>query len=292
MINPPSPLHPLHTIFKNGLPCIGVLVEELSGVYQKGIWPGIVDTARKNNLNCLCFAGGTLLKSPTDSWQYQRNALYAFAETYPLSGLIIFGSLASYVEDRRKQEFISRFAHLPLVTMTSVQEGIPSVYVDNKKGMRELLRHLVEVHACRRFAFVTGPASNPEAEERFDLLTGALTGYGLTLSPDGIFPGDFTRESGARAAQTLASRIADFDVLVTADDQSAIGAIEAFSALGIRVPEQIAVTGFDDIEECAFVSPPLTTVHQPLFELGVVAVATLVRRMRRDTSNDRLILDA
>jgi sigma-B regulation protein RsbU (phosphoserine phosphatase) len=286
------PMRSLHTIFKNGLPTIGVLVEELSGVYQKGIWPGIVHAAKKNGLNCLCFTGGTLLKSPVDIWQYQRNILYDFAQAYPLSGLIVFGSLASYVEDQRKTDFITRFSHLPVVTLTETDARVPAIYADNKKGMRDLVRHLVEDHGCRRFAFVTGPAGNSEAEERLGLLTATLAGYGLALDSEGIFAGNFTRERGAMAAEALAKHIDDFDVLVTADDQSALGAIEALGALGIGVPEQIAVTGFDDIEESAVSTPPLTTVHQPLFELGSLAVSSLVKRMRRETVDSRCLLDA
>lgn len=288
----PTLMRSLHTIFKNGLPSIGVFVEELSGVYQKGIWPGIVDAAKKNGLNCLCFTGGTLLKSPVDIWQYQRNVLYDFAQTHPLSGLIVFGSLASYVEDQRKSDFITRFSHLPLVTLTETDARVPAIYADNKKGMRDLVRHLAEDHGCRRFAFVTGPAGNSEAEERLDLLTATLGEYGLTLSPERIFSGNFTRESGAMAAEMIARRIGDFDVLVTADDQSALGALDEFKKRGIEVPEQIAVTGFDDIEESAVCTPPLTTVHQPLFELGALAVTTLVKRMRREKVASRCLLDA
>jgi sigma-B regulation protein RsbU (phosphoserine phosphatase) len=289
---PTTSMRSLHSIFKNGLPTIGVLVEELSGVYQKGIWPGIVAAAKKNGLNCLCFTGGTLLKSPVDIWQYQRNILYDFAQTYPLSGLIVFGSLASYVEDQRKSDFITRFSHLPLVTLTETDARVPAIYADNKKGMRDLVRHLAEDHDCRRFAFVTGPAGNSEAEERLSLLTATLSEYGLTLSPERIFPGNFTRESGAMAAEAIAGRIGDFDVLVTADDQSALGALDEFKKRGIEVPEQIAVTGFDDIEESAVSTPPLTTVHQPLFELGALAVTTLIKRMRRETVDTRCLLDA
>jgi sigma-B regulation protein RsbU (phosphoserine phosphatase) len=287
-----TPFHTPHSIFKNGFPCIGVLVEELTGVYQKGIWRGIVDTAKKQGLNCLCFTGGTLLKSPVDVWQYQRNILYDFAQQYPLSGLIVFGSLASYVEDRSKSEFITRFTDCPLVTLTPTQEGFPAVYADNSSGFRLLIKHLIEDHSCRTFAFVTGPAWNSEASERLDLLSSTLHSYGLSLSAEGIFPGNFTRESGAAAARSLAERIDEFDVLVTADDQSALGAIETFSRLGIAVPEQIAVTGFDDIEESAYCSPPLTTVHQPLYGLGELAVTTLVRRMRRESVENHGVLDA
>jgi sigma-B regulation protein RsbU (phosphoserine phosphatase) len=282
MANRSTPARAFHSIFKNDHPCIGVLIEGLSGVYQKGVWAGIVDAAKNNGLNCLCFTGGALLNSPSDTWDYQRNILYDFAQNYPLSGVVIFGSIASYVEDRRKRDFIARFSHLPIVTLTETESSVPAVCADNRKGMRDLIAHLVESHGCRKFAFVSGPAGNSEAEERFSLLTDTLSRYGLVLDPTGIFAGNFTRESGAKAAAFLASHIADFDVLVTADDQSALGAIEAFRERGISVPEQIAVTGFDDIEESAVSAPPLTTIHQPLFELGSRAVITLLRRMRNE----------
>ncbi len=280
------------SVLNNNLPTIGLLTEGLSGEYQAGVWPGIADTVRANNVNLICFCGGSLSVSSQDPWDYQGNVLYDIAENNDLDGLIIAGSLGSYVSDNLLNEFLKRFSHLPAVTLAPASEQIPAVYVDNRSGMRSLITHLVENHNYRRIAFIRGPEGNAEAEERFQLFKDVLEEHNIHINPDFLLPGDFTRKCGADAVAQLMKSEADFEVIVAADDETALGAMLALQTFEKNVPEDIAIVGFDDIEESRYITPPLTTVNQPLYDLGKTAVEMLVRLLNGDKIPQNTILEA
>jgi DNA-binding LacI/PurR family transcriptional regulator/serine phosphatase RsbU (regulator of sigma subunit) len=271
---------------------IGLLTEGMTGPYQAAVWPGIVDAARKDNVNLVCYCGGSLDISPQNPWEHQRNVLYDIARHDTLDGYIISGSIGSYIPQQNFIEFIQRFQSKPLITLNPVLETIPAVYVDNRRSMADLISHLIDDHGCKEFAFITGPADNVEAQERFALFQQVLAQRGLPLNPDLIMQGDFTRECGAAAVRQLHEQNATVDAIVAADDESALGALDFLSQIGVRVPAEVAVVGFDDIAESAVITPPLTTVSQPMYELGRTAVELLLRRIAGEILPSATILEA
>jgi DNA-binding LacI/PurR family transcriptional regulator/serine phosphatase RsbU (regulator of sigma subunit) len=283
------------SVLNNDRPTIGLLIESLSGSYQSGVWPGILAVAEENKFNVICFTGGALEKSPDDEWEVNRNVMYDMAEKAELDGMIISGTLCSYVEDDSIQKFISRFSHLPVVSLLPLSDSIPSVSVDNRAGMEELVAHLVGEHKYTKFAFIKGPLGNPEAEERLDLVNDYLTHHGIALNESDLFPGSFNRESGAEAVEKMLEGgrdNLDYDVIVCADDETAFGAIEALREAGLEVPDDLAVVGFDDEQESSYITPPLTTVSQPMHELGVAAAEILLDKMSGKDVDNETILNA
>ena len=99
--------------------------------------------------------------------------------------------------------------------------------------------------------------------------------HGLPAEPDLCEEGDWTPESGAAAMDVLIERVRDLDAVVVANDRMALGAMHVLRGRGIRIPDDLAITGFDDIEEAAWFAPPLTSVEQPLAEMGRQAVQRL-----------------
>ncbi len=280
----PSPLN-------NGFPTIGLFIEGLSGQYQAGVWPGISDTARKNNVNVICFCGGSLRTSSENPWDYQGNVLFKIAGKYPLDGCIISSSIGCYVPTDEFDEFLSRYRHLKTVTITPASETLPAVFVDNQSGMRSLISHLVECHGYRNIAFVRGPEKNQEAEDRYHIFLDVLAEHHIPVDPRRILQGDFTRNYGAAAVHHLISSKTEFDAIAAASDDMALGALQALRELGKKVPEDIAVVGFDDIDESGSVTPPLTTVHQPLYDLGKTAVETLLRLLRGEAVPQNTVIE-
>jgi serine phosphatase RsbU (regulator of sigma subunit)/DNA-binding LacI/PurR family transcriptional regulator len=280
------------SVLNNDYPTIGFLTEGLSGEYQSGVWPGITDAARKHNVNVICFTGGALSVSPMEPWEYQRNFLYDIAEKSNLDGFIIAGSLGSYVSDDVLNEFLGRFSHLPAVTLGPASESIPAIFVDNRSGMRSLITHLVQDHSYRKIAFIRGPEGNSEAEERFALFKDVLEKHAIPVDPDCLLPGDFTRDCGVKAVNQLISSGKEFEIIVAADDIMALGALQALLDHGKNVPEDVALVGFDDIEEGIYITPPLTTVNQPLYSLGNTAVENLLGLLRGNTIPQNTILEA
>ncbi|WP_432457420.1 LacI family DNA-binding transcriptional regulator [Cellulomonas iranensis] len=171
---------------------------------------------------------------------------------------------------------------IPVVVMAGPGiDGDPHdhISVDNAAGMRALTTHLVADHGLRDLAFVGGSADSPDDAERFLGFRAALAEAGLPVPDAPAARGDFTRTT----ARTLARRLlAAGDLpraLVCSNDQTALGFLDELAAAGVDVPGRVALTGFDGIDAGLTASPPLTTVRQPMVELGRAAVDRLRRRM-------------
>ncbi len=153
------------------------------------------------------------------------------------------------------------------------------VTADNRSGSAALVTHLIEVHGRRRLYHVDGPPTAPDAKERRLALNEVIQSHpGAVLV--GSHSGRFSVQSGEEAGQKLLADRADLpEAIVCANDQMAIGVLQALSRGGIRVPEDLAVTGFDDIFPTSLFDPSLTTVHQPMRLLGERACARLLDRI-------------
>ncbi|MFJ7490376.1 LacI family DNA-binding transcriptional regulator [Streptomyces sp. NPDC097727] len=178
-------------------------------------------------------------------------------------------------------EVISR--RLPVVMLAGPREidHLDHIVVANADGERELARHLIEDHGLRRLAFVGGDADSPDAEARFLGFQEACRDAGLPVPDEPDLRAEMmTQAEGARAAEALLDRETERpEGMLFANDQMAVGALRALERRGVRVPEDIAVTGFDGIPLSRIVRPPLTTVRQPIRQLGEQAVELLVQRL-------------
>ena len=158
--------------------------------------------------------------------------------------------------------------------------GLDFVAADNAGGARAVTRHLLERHDHRDVAFVAGPAASPDGRARFAGYCDALAAAGLLVPAQPDAHGDFTELGGARAVEELLrSRPSPPRALVVGNDQMAVGAMSALARAGLRVPEDVALTGFDDIQLARHVRPALTTVRQPMRRLGEECVRLLLRRL-------------
>ncbi|WP_314095957.1 LacI family DNA-binding transcriptional regulator [Microbacterium foliorum] len=180
-------------------------------------------------------------------------------------------------------DVLARLARrIPVVVLSGPARGdsYDHVTVDNAEAMAELTRLVLAQADPGGIAYLGGPADSPDGAQRWDGFAAAVAEAGLTLDDVTVLRGDFTRASGHAAAQTLIVGGAPA-VLVAANDQMALGAIDAFRSAGIRVPEDVRVTGFDGIEAAALSRPALTTVRQPMIDLGRAAVQLLSRRLEQ-----------
>ncbi|MCP4539657.1 MAG: substrate-binding domain-containing protein [Chloroflexi bacterium] len=270
--------HNAQSLQHNARPTVGLLVQNIAteGGYESTLWNGIVEVCQQRDANLISFVGGSLYVSPSQESEGQRNAIYDLAAPDTVDGLIIIGSLGSLVSPEELASFYERYRPLPIVSIALTQHGIPSILVDNYGGMRNVIAHLTQAHGHRRIAFIRGPESDSHAVQRYRAYTDVLTEYGLQLDPDLVTPGDFTSASGTEAIRLLLDeRQVDFKAVVAANDHMAIGAIAELQRRGIHVPRDVAVAGFDDIEESGTIIPSLTTAQQPLAELGKRAAETL-----------------
>jgi len=160
--------------------------------------------------------------------------------------------------------------------------GLACAATDAETGIFQAVAHLAKRHERRRIAFIAGPEGSLDASQRLGAYRLAMDALGLYADPALLVVGDYQARSGREAMRQLERQHGTFDAVVAANDLMALGALESLCASGTRVPEDVSVVGFDDIEESAFAAPSLTTVRQPLAELGHAAARLALASDDRD----------
>jgi DNA-binding LacI/PurR family transcriptional regulator/anti-anti-sigma regulatory factor len=174
-------------------------------------------------------------------------------------------------------EQIARFG-APIVTVSTPVPNLPAVCADNHGGMHAAVVHLIE-HGHRRIGFI-GRQANLDIKQRLDGYAQALAEHNLPLDQALIFDaGDELEPAGRDAARRLLESGVAFTAIVAGTDKNALGVLEVLRANGRRVPEDIALVGFDDVDEARLADPPLTTVRQRFDSLGSAAVDLLLDRL-------------
>jgi LacI family transcriptional regulator len=174
---------------------------------------------------------------------------------------------------------------VPMVFLSMApRPGLPVVTMDNRGGGQLAVEHLL-AQGYRQIGMLTGPDDWWEARERQAGWQAALRHAGRPAEARQCVAGDWTARSGERGLEQLLAQCPDMDAVFASNDQMALGLLKAARHLGRRVPDDLAVVGFDDIPEAAFFYPPLTSVRQELTELGAQAVHTLARRLEAASGN-------
>jgi DNA-binding LacI/PurR family transcriptional regulator len=161
---------------------------------------------------------------------------------------------------------------LPLVSMGRSASSLPSVGPDNEAGAGAATRHLIS-RGGRRIGMVAGPGRNPCARERLAGYRSAVRSAGMR---EAVAEADFTRAGAARATRRLLAVHPDLDAIFAASDLMATAVLQVLSESGRRVPDDIALIGFDDSAPALMTTPLLSTVRQPVEELAALAVRTLL----------------
>lgn len=159
-------------------------------------------------------------------------------------------------------------------------DRIPSVSAAHASGADQAMRHLLDL-GHRRIAAITGPRGWVATEERRRGYYSALAAGGILPDPELELESDFEISGGRDGAERLLSLPEPPTAIFAFNDNLAIGVVQAARARGVRVPEDLSVVGFDDIEHATIVTPELTTVRQPLAEMGRTAVSMLIRLLER-----------
>jgi LacI family transcriptional regulator len=169
---------------------------------------------------------------------------------------------------------------------------IPSVTVENLEISRQLVDHLIKVHGKRRILFLRGPVHQEDSLKREVGYKTALQNNGISIDENLILNGDFERDVAYEVMNKFFQdgKSASFDAIFTGDDDAAIGVLQSLHEHGIRIPEDVAVTGFDDLGFAPFLNPPLTTVRAPTEKVGRIATERLFGILEDHPSDEVVIL--
>lgn len=253
---------------------IGVVLPDLHGEFFSEVIRGLDREASARGYHLL-------LSNIQDDPDHVAKALRAMRGR--VDGLVI---MAPHVEPASLASMLP--ASLPTVAInTQTATNVINLRVDNRAGAQAVARHLVEI-GRRRIVHIAGPARNAEARERLAGFRSALP----TTADLQVIEGDFTEPSGAAAIHGLLKQGAMFDAVFAANDVMALGALQALREAGRRVPEEVALAGFDDVPLARYLS--LTTVRVHMADMGASAAAHLIEALESDGGkpNDELIVPA
>lgn len=258
---------------------IGLILRDISGEFFQPMLRGIEAGTREHGFDLLIHCT-------------HRSPDQAAPMNYPLSehnsdGLLVFTDSLDEAEIIRLHD-----AQFPLVLLhRSSPPGLnlPCVTVENKSGARRLVDYLIEERGCRRIAFLAGPDGQEDSFWREMGYRESLTAHGIGFDSSLVATGGFDEHVAKTGIQTLLERGVKMDAIFTGDDDSAIGVLAYLKGVGIRVPEDMAVVGFDDIPLARHLTPPLTTVRAPIETAAREAVNQLVRLIRTGEA-ERLVL--
>lgn len=264
---------------------IGVLLAGMGYTGTAQTLRGIVDESAHLGLTVL------IAELPEgDSLEDPRPAISALVERH-VDGIIMSVPAIGHAVERIKAVLPARREPVVFVK-AGVSERHSNVLVDNTGAVERVVDHVVSIGRTR-IAHISGPLNWHEARDRREGWRLALERHGHLNDDDWVAEGNWTPRSGAEAMDTLLDRIPDLDAVVVANDRMALGAMHAIHRRGLRIPEDVAVTGFDDLDEAEWFAPPLTSVSQPLVEMGRQSVRTLLAEVRdRSMSPATIQLDA
>jgi LacI family transcriptional regulator len=177
---------------------------------------------------------------------------------------------------------------IPVVFLSTQPKGdLNVVEIDNRHGAYMATQHLLE-RGYQKIGHIAGPLTWWAASERRGGWQDALTAAGGLCGDGQVVEGNWSAESGERGLHDLLAKFPDVQAVFASNDQMALGLMRAARSLGKRIPEDLAVVGFDDIPESAFYYPPLTTIRQGLYELGRIAVQTFMKLRQAEQKDESM----
>ena len=246
------------------------------------------------NVTCSVLCGGLQEQTVDDN-----KGIYELLNPDVLDGLIVSANIAYTITPESFRRYLDILqASMPVVGVVTSEEGMSSVLVDGFSGMYDAVKHLIETHGHRRIAFIRGPVGQVDADERYRAYTTALEDHNIPLNPDWVgyginVPTGRTRCELPRMIDMQSQEVHRSPwAVVAANDDMARGALEVLYEYGLRVPEDVAVVGFDDSDIVRNLDVPVTTVRQPIYAMGRRAVRLLLQRLRGDLTLAREMVPA
>lgn len=254
---------------------IGVILPGLVGEFFMDIIHGIDEEAYKANRYVLI-----------SSSHSQRNIVETLIE-FMASGRVDGVILMAPQMQKEVAEFLKK-SKRPIVLINSNPDltDIVNFQIDNYHGAFSCVEHLI-AHKCKKIAIIKGPSENFDAKERYNGYADALQKYNLETIKSLEVQGDFEIESGYHAFMNLMNLPEKPDAIFISNDMMAVGAYEAAKEMKVKIPQEVALAGFDDIYLAKLLNPRLTTVHVPIAELGAKAVNYLLKMISKEVDPEK-----
>ncbi|MCT8137579.1 LacI family DNA-binding transcriptional regulator [Anaerobacillus sp. CMMVII] len=252
---------------------IALILNDLSGPFYSELIKGVQEVTIANGYDLIACSS---LGGP-------ESTAVKFLKEKRVDGVIILASNVSddIIKSSQREKF-------PIVLLDRYLDGeeLLTVQVDNEQGGYLATEHLLNL-GHKKVAFISGSNYSYDNKKRFEGYKRALMEHGISYETKWNISGNFTREGGYSATRTLIAQGDLPTAIFYANDEMAIGGLKAFEEKGINVPGDVSVVGFDDIQIAEYVTPGLTTVRQPKYEMGTLAAHILFQSLIEQQMNEK-----
>ncbi|MDC7218301.1 MAG: EAL domain-containing protein [Spirochaetales bacterium] len=258
-----------------GKKSIALFLSTLTSPMHKDISLGAMDCAKKYHYNIIIYSGSSL--QANTQYSHFRENIFNFVSPETIGGIIIpSSSLARHISEEKFNIFLKRYRDFPIVTISGNHREYVNIQPDYVAGMRELVTHLIEEHNYKKIVLLRGPKTNKSSNDRQEGYESALREHQIEIDEDLIFYEDINSSIGKETVEDLLAEKTDFDAIVTVNDTIAQSVITTLQKHKIKVPEDIAVCGYQGRFESAFFSPPLTTCDEDAYRQGWLAAESMI----------------
>ncbi len=271
---------------------IGILIGNICASHSDDLLNGLVHKAKEEDVQTVVFMGAHANcfdelyyyrgGNKEQKYLFQYNTVFDYANLGKLDLLVVVYSTFYLYMKENKEEFFGRFRWLsiPIIIVGDEYRGLPSVITDNGDGIRKCMQHLFDEHGCRKIVYLGGPKyNNRDAEERYQAYLQMMAERGYEVTESMVEFGDYSANSAPLFGKLLDNN-PGVDGVVCANDTMALSGYEECRKRNLIPGVDIAITGFDDVPEARFATPPLTTIEQNSYDLGFVAMEKAVEALR------------
>lgn len=255
---------------------IGLILPEVTEPFDLEIIKGAGESIRDSGYDLIIYTSGNPPLSRRASWELEQLALLRGGLT---DGCIIVTPSAPSFPDNER-----------IVVVDPVGDGaqVPSVIARNRMGALYVMEYLIGL-GHRRIGFIGGRTDTISANRRYIGYCDGLAAAGIPLDAQLVQSGNYTREGGRTAARELLLRADRPTAIFAANDQTAFGVMDVAAELGLRIPADLSLVGFDNLPQSSQITPQLTTVDQSIHAMGAIAVNLLLGILRGEQPETRLI---
>ena len=243
---------------------IAVLMASIDREYQQDFASGLASAGSKLGMDVCIFNSQGHMNVAISTSEVGESMIYDLPDLNDFDGIISMpATMGSDIAIKKVYEVLSPLKGKPHVSIDVPQEGAVTIQFNDRISMEEITEHIISEHGARKIAFVSGPLNSSVATERIDACRNVLKRHGLSLDEKLIFDGQWTRIGGRSAAEKLLELGGQLpDAIICGNDDMALSVIECLNEHGIRVPNDIAVIGFDALREA--IMRGLTTICRPI----------------------------
>lgn len=271
-------------MFGNGRKTIGVILCDVSSHYQEQICQTLSAYARESDYNLAFFTFFNCYGTEeTRNGHGEANIVYLIPFEKLDAIILCHDTLMNKPALEYTLESIRKYCHCPVVTLRQQLDSYPCVLVDHGHCVEDLVYHFVDDHHRTKLAFMSGPKDHPDSIRRLEDFKRALANRGIPFDPKMVYEGDFWREKAKAAAEYFTMELEERpEAIICANDYMASSLMNELISDGFLVPDDIAVSGFDDIWESSITMPPITTVSVPVKDMAKKVIRLIERMWQKE----------